>query len=113
MITQQDILDLIKEKDFLRIPNTTHIICCLTLYNGFTVIGDSVCLEPDIFNAETGESVAFDNAKAKLWQLEAYSRKQQEFTNEVAKKEKVSYTSVKSYRQRVAFAATALKNRII
>ena len=51
-------------------------VCCLTLSNGYTVTGESACASPENFNAEIGEKIAFDNARAKIWALEGYLLKQ-------------------------------------
>lgn len=46
--------------------------CVITLKSGFMVTGESACLSPDNFNAETGREVARDNAISKIWMLEGY-----------------------------------------
>jgi Phage protein (N4 Gp49/phage Sf6 gene 66) family len=33
-------------------------VCCLTLQNGFTVVGESACASPANFNAELGQKIA-------------------------------------------------------
>ena len=54
-------------------PGTTVTICCITLVNGFTVIGESACASPENFDAELGQKIAYDNAKQKIWALEGYA----------------------------------------
>jgi hypothetical protein len=44
-------------------------VCCLTLRNGFTVIGESACASPENFNAEIGRKIARQNAREKIWPL--------------------------------------------
>ena len=56
---------------------TTVTVCCLTLRNGFTVIGESACADPANFNEELGRKIAYDNAKNKIWQLEGYLLRQE------------------------------------
>jgi hypothetical protein len=53
--------------------NTCLTVCCIELPNGFTVTGESACASPANFNAELGRKIAFDNAKQKVWALEAYA----------------------------------------
>jgi hypothetical protein len=53
-------------------PDTFLTLCMLTLRNGFTVIGESACASPENFNAEIGQRVARENARAKIWVLEGY-----------------------------------------
>ncbi|HCU2081801.1 TPA: Gp49 family protein [Pseudomonas aeruginosa] len=57
-------------------PGTTVTVCCLTLRNGFTVIGESACASPENFDEELGRKIARDNARNKIWQLEGYLLRQ-------------------------------------
>ncbi|HEJ1634710.1 Gp49 family protein [Pseudomonas aeruginosa] len=57
-------------------PGTTVTVCCLTLRNGFTVIGESACASPANFDEELGRKIARDNARNKIWQLEGYLLRQ-------------------------------------
>ena len=58
-------------------PGTRTTVACLTLRNGFTVIGESACASPENFNQELGERIARENAKAKIWALEGYLLREQ------------------------------------
>lgn len=49
--------------------------CVLELRNGFTVAGESACVSPENFNAETGRKIARQNAVAKIWPLMGYELK--------------------------------------
>lgn len=53
-------------------PGTTTTVCCLTLKNGFTVVGESACASPENFDEELGRKIAYKNAREKIWQLEGY-----------------------------------------
>lgn len=53
-------------------PGTTVTVCCLTLRNGFNVVGESAAASPSNFNAELGQSIAKRNARDKIWALEGY-----------------------------------------
>lgn len=53
-------------------PDSCMTVCCLTLKNGFNVVGESACASPENFNAEIGNKIAFDNARQKIWALEGY-----------------------------------------
>jgi hypothetical protein len=57
-------------------PGTTVTVCLLTLANGFTVTGESACASAANFNEDIGRSIARDNARDKIWQLEGYRLKQ-------------------------------------
>jgi hypothetical protein len=69
-----DLIDqTIVGEDYHVFPGTTVTVCCLTLRNGFTVIGESACASPENFNPELGQKIARDNARNKIWQLEGYA----------------------------------------
>lgn len=51
-------------------------VCCLTLSNGFTVVGESACASPENFNAEIGRKIALEKARDKIWALEGYLLKE-------------------------------------
>lgn len=57
---------------FYVFPGTTMTVCCLTLRNGFQVIGESASASPENFNAEIGQKIARDHARNKIWALEGY-----------------------------------------
>lgn len=74
-LTPQDLENQIKEKTYFRISET-GILCVLTLQNGYTVNGDSGCIDPQIFDEEIGKKIAYENAFEKLWQILGYGVKQ-------------------------------------
>jgi len=49
-----------------------ELVVSYKLYNGFTVLGRSACVDPANFVLEKGRQVARDNAISQLWQLEGY-----------------------------------------
>lgn len=71
-LTPDDISATIEDIEFFRFPNTTTTVCCMTLKNGFTVVGHSACASPENFNAEIGRKIAADDARSKIWELEGY-----------------------------------------
>jgi len=68
-ITPQMVDDAIASKQFHVFPGTTVTVCCLTLLNGFNVVGESAAASPENFNIEIGQKVAFENARNKIWPL--------------------------------------------
>lgn len=60
-------------------PNTMVTVCCLTLKNGFNVIGKSAAVSPANFNAEIGRKVARTKAREQIWELEGYLLKERLF----------------------------------
>lgn len=68
--------EVIKKAQYHVFPDTMVTVCCITLANGFNVVGESACASPENFNAELGAKIAFDNAKQKIWALEGYLLKE-------------------------------------
>ena len=56
-------------------PGTTLTICVLTLFNGFTVTGESAAASPQNFDQAIGRRIARENARQKIWALEGYRLK--------------------------------------
>lgn len=48
-------------------PTLTH--CTIHLDNGYQVTGESACVNPENYNQEIGEKIAYDNAFRQLWPL--------------------------------------------
>lgn len=71
-LTEKDIDEAIAHVQHHHFPGTTLTACCLTLRNGFAVLGESACIDPATFNAALGEAEAFRSAREKVWQLEGY-----------------------------------------
>tara|TARA_Y100000310_G_scaffold211266_1_gene212031 strand:+ start:11874 stop:12185 length:312 start_codon:yes stop_codon:yes gene_type:complete len=47
----------------------TLTVCCLTLWNGFMVTGESACASPENYDETIGRKIARANARDKLWPL--------------------------------------------
>jgi hypothetical protein len=48
-------------------PGTTTTLCRIEIDNGFSVIGQSACVDKANFNPHIGETLAFQDAYDKLW----------------------------------------------
>lgn len=67
-ITKEGIKGRISNVDFTKMGQTiTH--CRITVDNGFSVSGESACVNPENYKKEIGERIAYDNAFEKLWAL--------------------------------------------
>lgn len=51
---------------------TSLTVCCLTLRNGYHVVGESASVSLENFDAELGRKIARSNARNKIWALEGY-----------------------------------------
>lgn len=68
-VTIDDLLSSIVEETYTLLPNKRTTVCQLTLYNGFTVEGQSACVSIENYDKELGERIARANAVDKLWPL--------------------------------------------
>ena len=75
-LTPDYITNTIAKKAFHVFEGTCSTVCCLTLKNGFNIIGESACASPENFDTEIGEKIAFENARDKIWLLEGYLLKE-------------------------------------
>lgn len=75
-LTPTLIVDAIVSAQYYVFPGTACTVCCITLKNGFSVIGKSAPISPENFNEELGREIAFDDARDQVWALEGYRVKQ-------------------------------------
>lgn len=68
------ILDVAYARPFPMNPNLT--LCCITMCNGFSVLGKSAPASAGNFDAAIGERYAYDDAFKQLWQFEGYLLRQ-------------------------------------
>lgn len=71
-VTKEGIEARIKNTDYMVLPNSTVTVCNIVLENGYSVRGESACVDPRNFNLEIGQNLAFKDAFQKLWALEGY-----------------------------------------
>lgn len=71
-ITPAMIDEAVRNVEYHVFGGTTLTVACVTLWNGFTVTGESACASPANFDKELGEKIALQNAKQKIWALEGY-----------------------------------------
>lgn len=68
-VTREAIEARIGDVAYTRLPGGTMTICQITIDNGFVVIGESACVNPENYQQVIGERIAYDNAFNKLWML--------------------------------------------
>lgn len=66
-VTKADIAKRVASHQYTM--NGLMTICVIELDNGFKVVGTSNCVSPANFNAQIGETMAYNNAFDKLWDL--------------------------------------------
>lgn len=67
-VTKEYMASRVKGTTFLKVGETVTI-CNLVLDNGYSVRGESACVNAANYNQEIGEKIAYDNAFNKLWPL--------------------------------------------
>lgn len=68
-VTLEYMQSRITDKDFTVLPESTVTICNITLDNGYSVRGESACVDPANFDREIGQHYAEKQAMGKLWPL--------------------------------------------
>lgn len=68
-VTAQEVAQAIIMQDFTLLPDGRTTICTLTLYNGFTVRGESSCVCIENFDEKIGREIASKNAETEVWKL--------------------------------------------
>ena len=53
----------------------TLTLCILVLNNGYTVVGKSACVDPNVFDALKGRELAFEDAVSQVYPLLAFVMK--------------------------------------
>ena len=71
-VTKASIEAKIAKVDYLVLPDSTVTLCNITLDNGYSVRGESACVDPRNFNVEIGKGLAYKQAFDKIWPLEGY-----------------------------------------
>ena len=80
-VTVDSIKQVVNKEHYHRFQGTTLTICVFELKNGFTVTGESACVDPKNFDVILGQKIAYDNAFNKIWALEGYLLQNQLFEN--------------------------------
>lgn len=72
-VTKEAIEKKIVKVDYMVLPDSTVTLCNITLDNGYSVRGESACVDKRNFNIEIGKSLAHQQAFDKIWALEGYA----------------------------------------
>lgn len=68
-VTPSYMLSRVKYVDYYALPNSTTTVCRIALDNGYSVLGESACVDPVGYNPEVGKRIAYDRAFQSLWPL--------------------------------------------
>lgn len=72
-VTKEAIEKKIVKTDYMVLPDSTVTLCNITLDNGYSVRGESACVDKRNFNIEIGKGLAHKQAFDKIWALEGYA----------------------------------------
>ena len=72
----QSILDNSKYEVFHRVFGKQCLVVA-ELPNGFTVVGESACVDPDNYDEQIGFDLAVERIKNRIWELEGYNLQNQ------------------------------------
>lgn len=68
-VTPEQVQAAIVGESFTLLPNGRTTVCQLTLYNGFTVEGQSACVCIENYDEALGNRLAREDAENKIWPL--------------------------------------------
>jgi len=71
-ITPAFVEAMIVGEAYFHFPFNTKTICNITLYNGFSVTGESACASPENFNDELGRQIARKKAVERIWDFAGF-----------------------------------------
>ena len=64
--------DIITNTQFHRFPNTTIVVCCLTLENGHAVTGSSLACPMEEFDEDHAKAFALEEAEVEVFKMNNY-----------------------------------------
>lgn len=80
-VTKEQIESRIESVEYSNLSKSTVTICSIKLNNGFSVRGESACVDPVNYNQKIGEEIAYKNAFEKLWPLFGFLLAEKRFLN--------------------------------
>lgn len=75
-IMNVDIIKAIKQEQYYTFPDTHVVVCCLSLQNGYHVIGKSYCVDPDLWDERISQHIAREDALNQVCTLYEYAMKE-------------------------------------
>lgn len=73
-VRQLDISMMLQESEYEVFHKIFGKQCVVVakLPNGFTIVGESACVDPDIYDEDIGHDLALKDIEKQLWMLEGY-----------------------------------------
>ena len=73
-VTQAQINEILEksEKEVFHAVFGKQCIVVVKLPNGFTIVGESACVDPANYDSQIGYDLAMKRIETKLWELEGY-----------------------------------------
>lgn len=68
-VTLEMVEEEVVQTEYVILPDGKTTICLLTMRNGYTIRGESSCVDPANFKKEDGEKYALERAMDKIWPL--------------------------------------------
>lgn len=102
-VTLDGINALIVKEEFYIPEGTCLTICILTLKNGFTVTGESACVNKENYRQDIGEKLARERAVNQIWPLEGYALANEmiKFGGSFTERMKAEYAELKDKYQKL------------
>lgn len=72
----QSILDNSEYEVFHRVFDKQCLVVA-KLQNGFTIVGESACVDPNNYDEQIGFDLAVERIKNRIWELEGYNLQNQ------------------------------------
>ena len=85
-VSLNDIQDKVKKTTYTVLPDGKTTICQLHMENGYTINGQSSCVDPAKYNQALGEKYAYEDAINNAWPLEGYLLAEEIFRRAPVKK---------------------------
>lgn len=95
-VTLDGIKAKIKGETYTVLPDGRTTICQLIMENGFTINGQSACVDIATFDVDLGRKYSFEDALRNTWQLEGYLLAERIYLSTPAKKT-YSWADVANY----------------
>ncbi len=74
-LTKEEVEAHIVKEQYYQFPGTLHTVCCLTLKNGYTVVGENACANKEYFDSEYARTDSKEKAVEKVWGLVGFLKK--------------------------------------